>query len=169
MTSDVELERFGRALVELVRDKVIVECDRLAEGSETAGSGEPWHSVLTSDEARRSIHALVPEIVDQVLFELLDAADNGVLSLAWVGADGECRPLEDLGVGEMAGWLVGSPGWRHRYSKQRFFDHYQDLRLDLEDVESIDGRDEPLAGWGIEIDGDEPGTAADDAPEAYVP
>jgi hypothetical protein len=124
-----ELDRFADQLMRRVRDPAVARCDRLAKGEVRGPAGEYWRRNVSSG----SIHELIPEIVDSVLFELLDAADNGELNLAWRNADGSCVALHDLGSQEMAGWLVGSGGWRERFSQQRFYDPAGDLELDLGD------------------------------------
>jgi hypothetical protein len=90
---------------------------------------EQWQEVLQNSDAPSAVTALIPDIVDQVLFELLDRADNNGLRLAWRRNDGEWVPLSDLGSGEMAGWLMGSDGWRESYSGERFNDYLANLHL----------------------------------------
>lgn len=66
-------------------------------------------------------------MVDEVLFELLNAIDNEDLPVAWRRLDGSWIALQNLGRGEMAGWLMGSEdGWRQRFSEQRYFDLFAD-------------------------------------------
>ncbi len=95
--------------------------------------GERWRSLLGCHDPRKVLEELIPDIVDQVLFELLNAIDNGDLVVGWRQSDGSFVNLTDIGLCEMAGWLMGSPGWRHDYSSQRFFDPLADLRLDSGD------------------------------------
>ena len=33
-----------------------------------------------------------------------------------------------MGMGELAGWYMGSDGWRSKYSQQRFIDDFEDLK-----------------------------------------
>ena len=127
-----ELQRFGKLLMRLVRDRAIAACDRLASGEMVGPDGERWRTVLSTTDAREAVMNLIPDVVDQTLFELLNAVDNGEFPLAWRQSDGSLVGLDHLGLGEMAGWLMGSPGWRHQYSSQRFFDPLQHIRLDLE-------------------------------------
>jgi hypothetical protein len=77
--------------------------------------------------------------VDQVLFELLEASDNDELPLAWRLEDGSFVSLTDFGSAEMAGWLVGSRGWRSAFSTQRYFNPFRDLNLAPEDDPSDPG------------------------------
>jgi hypothetical protein len=125
-----ELNRFAKALMRLVRDPAIEGADQLISGRMEGPDGERWRHFVTSDDVRRALIALIPEVVDQTLFEFLNAVDNDELPIEW-RTDGSPISLRDLGLGEMAGWLMASPGWRHKYSSQRFFDPFADLKLDL--------------------------------------
>ncbi|MBW8875522.1 MAG: hypothetical protein JF614_11215 [Acidobacteria bacterium] len=127
-----ELQRFAEGLIRLVRDRAVRASDRLASGAMVGPDGERWRSLVASKETSQAIRELIPDIVDQTLFELLNATDNGELPLGWRVSEGSFVGLEDLGLGEMAGSLMGSPGWRHDYSAQRFFDPLSDLRLGLD-------------------------------------
>ncbi|HET9768626.1 MAG TPA: hypothetical protein VFS60_17400 [Thermoanaerobaculia bacterium] len=126
-----ELNRFAKALMRLVRDPAIEGADLLISARMEGPDGERWRHLVTSDDVHRALIALIPEVVDQTLFELLNAVDNGELPIEWRASDGSPTSLRDLGLGEMAGWLMASPGWRHEYSSQRFFDPFADLKLDL--------------------------------------
>jgi hypothetical protein len=79
------------------------------------------------------LRTLLPEIVDQTLFQLLDAIDNDRIPLLWRGEDGTQAPLRDVGQWEMAGWLMGGD-WPTRYSKERFHNYFDGLTLDQEDA-----------------------------------
>jgi hypothetical protein len=115
-----ELRRFAESLIQLVRDRSVAECDRLATGTVAGPTGDRWRDLVAGDAARTAVAGVLPDIVDQVLFALLDAVDNGALPLGWQRADGTLVPLEDIGKGELAGWLVGPDGWRSWYSAARF-------------------------------------------------
>ncbi len=129
MAEPSELDRFATVLMRRVRDRAIHECDRLASGTLVGPSAEYWRRLLQSD-AHRAVEELIPNIVDQVLFELLSAVDNDELVLAWRREDGSFVSLEELGLGEMAGWLMGSEdSWRARLSAERFHDPLAGLRL----------------------------------------
>jgi hypothetical protein len=131
MSEPSELDRFAVMLMRRVRDRAIRDCDRLASGTMVGPSAEHWRELLQTD-ARRAVEALIPSIVDQVLFELLGAIDNDELPLAWRREDGSFIPLEELGLGEMAGWLMGSDGsWRGRFSAERVHDRIVGLHVNL--------------------------------------
>jgi hypothetical protein len=130
-----DLRQFAELVMRLVRDRAIVACDSLAAGRVRGARGEYWQA-LTPDPASRALaEALIPEVVDEVLFQLLDALDNGQLPVAWRSTeDGSWIPLEDLGQGEMAGWLtMGQGGWPDSFSGQRHVDHLAGLHLRLPD------------------------------------
>jgi hypothetical protein len=75
------------------------------------------------------LSAIIPDVVDQVLFHLLDAIDNGQLPVGWPQVDGSLVPLDQLGRAEMAGWLMmGKGGWVDRFSQERSFDPLVDLQ-----------------------------------------
>ena len=127
-----EVQRFAEALMTLVRDRAIEACDRLASGRMVGPDGERWSSLLAAAEAREAVVTLIPDVVDQTLFNLLNAIDNDELALSWRQSNGSFVSLNELCLEESAGWLMGSPGWRHQYSSQRFFDPLADLRLGIE-------------------------------------
>ena len=128
--ADPELTRFAELLMQFVRDRAIHESDRRFSGHLKGRQQRDWASLGV--EARAAVEDCVPEVVDQTLFELLDAIDNRLLPLAWERPDGTFVRLSELGLEEMAGWLAGSPGWRHEFSAERFFDPLGDLRLNAE-------------------------------------
>jgi hypothetical protein len=135
MSQDHDLRRFAELLVRLVRDQAIAACDRLAAGEVRGPRGEYWQARTADPAARDLASALIPEVVDEVLFQLLDAVDNGQLPIAWRSTeDGSWVSLEELGQGEMAGWVtMGKGGWLDSFSGQRYVDHLGDLHLSLPD------------------------------------
>src|SRR5207245_552697 len=107
MAKHPELERFAQLLMTLVRDRAIGEADRLARGAVVGPSGKRWRALMAERPSEEVLLEVIPEIVDQTLFQLLDAIDNGALPLAWRSEDGSEIALQDLGSMEMAGWLIG--------------------------------------------------------------
>jgi len=127
MEDEAELRSFAELLMRLVRDQAIDTCDALAAGRMGGYTGRRWHKLLGDDErGREAVHAVIPEIVDEVLFALLNALDQGDLPLAWRGEDGSYEDLSELGGSEMAGDFLGEDGWRDHYSSQRFFERLSD-------------------------------------------
>lgn len=127
MGNDAQLAEFAERLVQQVRDKTIIACDQLAAGEVRGPLGSRWRQASGMNGAA-ALFALIPDIVDEVLFHLLDAIDNGQLQVGLRRTDGSFASLEELGQGEMAGWIaMGKGGWIERYSDQRYFDPLSDL------------------------------------------
>ena len=104
------LEEFGRKLVQHVRDDTIISNEVLKN---------PW----SRDPTRLKLNALdrkcvaavldlvIPEIVDDTLFCLLRAIDDGRIRLTYVPDEGESLDLSAGSHGELPGWLWGEEGW----------------------------------------------------------
>ena len=73
------------------------------------------------------LSAMIPDCVDETVFALLQAIDQGLLRITFTGANGEKIDLTEEGLGELSGWYMGSGGWRKMYSKERFNDDCSDL------------------------------------------
>jgi hypothetical protein len=127
MAENSDLKKFAEALVREVRDQSIASCDHLVAGHIKGPLGARWKAFTNGDE-RAALTALVPDVVDQVIFHLLDAIDNDKLPLGWRRADGTFAALGELGECEMAGrYMMGKGGWLDRFATQRFFDPLADL------------------------------------------
>ena len=111
----------------MVRDKAIRACDELVAGNVRGLSGERWSEVLKTEEIRSAIKYLLPDVVDETLFALLDAIDNDKLDLVIASTSGNSAALTAKGMGELAGWLMGSGGWRSQFSAERHFDDFKDI------------------------------------------
>ncbi|GIH10186.1 hypothetical protein Rhe02_82530 [Rhizocola hellebori] len=117
-----ELQRFAELLMRLVRDQAISNLDVYAAGRIGGAIGEHWKMVLADPACRDAMLELLPEVVDEVLFQLLNALDNGDLPMAWRCEDASYADLYDMGRSEMAGEFLGTDpdGWRVKHSQQRF-------------------------------------------------
>lgn len=73
------------------------------------------------------VRVVIPDVVDEAVFSVLQAIDRGSLRLKYVAMNGREVDLTDAGLGEMSGWYMGSRGWRAMYSTERFFDDLADL------------------------------------------
>ena len=62
--------------------------------------------MLNTEEVRRAIKYLLPDVVDETLFALLDAMDNDELDLVIASTSGSSVALTAKGMGELAGWLM---------------------------------------------------------------
>jgi hypothetical protein len=123
MSDDEELRLFAERLMHLIRDPSIVAGDHLIGGQVRGALGKRWQKLVADEGTRAAMSALLPDIVDQVLFQFLNAVDNDQLPLALRRTDGSFVALAELGQGEMAGRLMmGKGGWIDRFAAERFFD-----------------------------------------------
>jgi hypothetical protein len=66
---------------------------------------------------------LIPDCIDEAMFQLLRAIDAGVLRLSFVANNDKTIDLKEDGLSELAGWFaMGHGGWKSRFSRQRFVD-----------------------------------------------
>jgi len=70
---------------------------------------------------------VIPDAVDEAVFNLLRAIDNGHLKLKFTASNGKQIDLPKDGLGELSGWYMGTGGWRAMYSKERYVDDFSDL------------------------------------------
>jgi hypothetical protein len=71
---------------------------------------------------------LIPDIVDDTVFQLLRALGQGLLKLSFTSSSGNIVDLAEDGLGELGGWYMGIPGWRSTYSEERFVDDFSVLK-----------------------------------------
>jgi hypothetical protein len=90
---------------------------------------ERWRQALQGSP-EDAIRVAIPDCVDEAIFCLLDAIDQGILQLSFKAESGEVFDLAEDGAGELGGWYIGSGGWRARYSTERFVDDFKDLSTD---------------------------------------
>lgn len=121
------IEEFASALVREVRDAAIRSCDGQLNPSSKTPMATRWRQAMTGDRGAETIRTVLPDCVDETLFYLLRAIDQGVLQLSYIGESGEVVDLTETGLGELAGWYMGSGGWRARYSAEPFVDDFSDL------------------------------------------
>ncbi|MCB9763205.1 MAG: hypothetical protein H6739_25740 [Alphaproteobacteria bacterium] len=65
--------------------------------------------------------------MDETLFHLLRAIDQGVLKVQYMASDGSVVDLPSEGLGELAGCYMASGGWRAQHSRERFVDDFKDM------------------------------------------
>jgi len=121
-----ELADFAAALVREVRDRAIQACDFTLQ--HTSPKGRRWQEAasLGTEELAK---LLVPECIDEAIFQLLHSIDDGRFQLTFTSRDGTRFDLAEEGLGELAGWYVGE--WRAKYSRERFVDYLAGLAEDL--------------------------------------
>jgi hypothetical protein len=125
-----EIEEFGKMLVEWVRDASIQSTDMILRPTVEAPVAKRWRLAARDGTTTTFARVLIPDIVDDTIFYLLQAIDEGILPLTFTASSGKTVDLTAEGRSELAGWYIGSPGWREMYSKERFVDDCADLRGD---------------------------------------
>jgi hypothetical protein len=114
-----EIEEFAKLLVRAVRDAAIESCDNLLLPQAKGPAAKRWKALKASHEDLRVVAA---DAVDRAIFRLLYAIDEGLLPLKFVGSNGKEIDLVEDGMSELAGWYMGSEGWRAMFSEQRWVD-----------------------------------------------
>jgi hypothetical protein len=120
----MEIEEFGKALVRWVRDAAVRSCDVWLQPQANSPIARRWRQTGARGAA---LQAVIPDAVDETVFSLLQAIDQGALRVKFVSVGGREVDLTEEGLGELAGWYMGSGGWRAMYSEQRYIDDFADL------------------------------------------
>lgn len=119
--SNAALDKFGRALVQNVRDEAISDWAMIVSGqmiSERAQEVRDRLSTL-STEQQHAVTSLVPEVVDTVLHHLLRFLEEEVDVEVAVNADGGRVPsLRDVSDG-LPGELYTDEGWIARFGESK--------------------------------------------------
>ncbi len=119
-----EIEEFARVLVRQVRDAAVRNCDGLLAPNAGSPVAKRWQQ---SGVQGGFPVVMIPDAVDEAVFSLLQAIDQGLLRMKFVGSSGKEVDLTEEGRGELSGWYMGSGGWRAQYSEERFVDDFADL------------------------------------------
>jgi hypothetical protein len=119
-----EIEEFAVALVRHVRDASIRNCDAALQTNASSPVARRWNGL---DASTSDLGVVIPDVVDETVFNLLHAIDQGALRLRHVTSDGRQVDLTEKGLGELAGWYMGSGGWRTMFSAERYVDDSGDL------------------------------------------
>lgn len=109
------IDQFGALLTQLVRDQAIAACDGYLDPAAWGPTGRQWRNSVPQEEVASAVEAIryaIPDIVDETVFRVLLAVDNGEFALSFATPDGESVDLTESG--ELAGWYSSPPdeGWR---------------------------------------------------------
>ncbi len=126
-----EMEEFARLLVNLVRDLAVADVGLSLRPDATDVCAVRWRKKMQAGSPASFAAEIIPDCVNVAIFYLLDAIDNG-LRLSFTASSGKTIDLTEAGGGEMAGYFIGSGGWRAMYSKQRFNDDFADIEIDFD-------------------------------------
>lgn len=124
-----EIEELAETLVRVVRDAAVRAADSNLYPLARSPLAVRWRHAASQDGAE-AIVSVVPDCVDETIFQLLHAIDSGALRLSFTASNGRTVDLAHEGLSELAGWYMGSPGWRGAYSRERFVDDLADLAGD---------------------------------------
>lgn len=124
-----EIEEFAKILVQQVRDRAIRSCDRRLQGDAKGAIAARWREIITDSNSASIVKAIVPDVVDCALAQLLWAMDQEMLSLIFGASNGKNVSLPLEGSGGLEGSYMGHEGWRQKYSTERFADDFSDLKL----------------------------------------
>jgi hypothetical protein len=119
-----EIQEFAKRLVELVRDRAIHDGDLILSIQARDSTARRWQQAATHQSPLEFARTIIPDVVDHTIFFLLQAIDGGDLKLMFTPSNAEAVDLTKEGLGELAGWYLGSDGWRATYSKERFVDDF---------------------------------------------
>jgi hypothetical protein len=122
-----KIQEFARILIEHVRDASIQSSDHLLSAQTNNVVSKRWKAAVQSGDPHSLLNVVIPDVVDDTLFYLLQAIDTGLLKLSFTASNGKVVDLPTDGLGELAGWYMGSGGWRRMFSKERFVDDFVDL------------------------------------------
>ena len=123
-----EIEEFARLLVEYVRDLSIRSSELGLRRPAVSPVAKRWAKAEGEESPAEFARTVIPDVVDEVIFHVLQAIDEGGLRLSFTASNGKVVDLTEEGLSELAGWYMGSDGWRAMYSKQRFVDDFADLK-----------------------------------------
>jgi hypothetical protein len=125
-----EIEEFAKLLMERVRDASIQSNDRVLLPTAQHALAKRWARAARDQSPVDFARVLIPDVVDDTIFYLLQAIDDGSLRLAYTASNGTTVDLTQQGLSELAGWFAGSDGWREMYSKERFVDDLGDVKAE---------------------------------------
>jgi hypothetical protein len=124
-----QIEEFAKLLVRNVRDAAIQNSDRRLNPAAIHVIAKRWRESARTGELNPIAKVLIPDIVDDTIFYLLHAIDEGILQLSFTDSNGRTINLSKESADELGGWYMGEmDGWREKYSKERVPINFPDLR-----------------------------------------
>jgi hypothetical protein len=123
-----EVEALGELIVRVLRDPSIQSCDSTLSSTAQHKMAERWRELARGGNWQALAKEIIADCVDEVVFHLLHALDEGLLPFGIEDVAGWKR-LSEFGEGELAGWYMASPGWRTQYSSERVNDDLMGISL----------------------------------------
>jgi hypothetical protein len=128
MMPNFEIEEFAKILIEHVRDNTISNSDRNLRPGARYPVALRWKEEISKGTPDSIVNVIIPDIVDETIFQLLAAIDQELLRLSFTASNAKTVDLSTDGQGELGGWYMGTDGWREKYSQERFVDDFSDLK-----------------------------------------
>ncbi len=116
-----EIEEFAKVLIREVRDEAVSACDITLNPNAQSIIAKRWREFKDNPAILKDV--IIPDVVDAVLFALVQALDDGALHMKFVSKKGKEVDLSEEGEGELGGWYMGE--WREA-GHQRFVDYFSD-------------------------------------------
>jgi hypothetical protein len=113
------IEEFAKLLIEKVRDAAVQSCDRNLRPDAQHIIAERWREAARVGVTETFAKVIIPDIVDESMFYLFEAIDQGLLQISFKASDGKTINLTNEGLGELSGWYAGRY-WLEKYSTERF-------------------------------------------------
>ncbi len=121
MPQEVIIE-FAKLLVQNVRDRAISSCNaQLHTDNLNSPIAKRWREARNSGKIDEFGEMIIADSVDDAIFYLLDAIDNGVINISFNSSSGKAINLSDEGLGELAGDFAGE--WCAKYSSEPYYDY----------------------------------------------
>ncbi len=119
-----EINEFAKSLVKYVRDTTLRECSAMLEAQAASPVAQRWKGLGVAPER---LSVVIPDVIDETIFNFLQAIDQGLLRVAYKSSSGQAVDLTESGQGELSGWYMGSGGWRAMFSEEPYADDFSDL------------------------------------------
>jgi len=122
-----EVEEFARLLITHVRDMAVAELDVCRRPTANGAQAKRWRQRLQTGQQGDLAAEMIPDCVDDTLFYLFNAIDQGLVKISFTTSSGKTVDLTEAGESEMSGWYMATKSWRAAYSKEWFNDDFADL------------------------------------------
>lgn len=120
-----EIEQFVKLPVREVRDRSIQSNDLRLRPDVTSPIAQRWRESGRTGQLEPIAKAVIPDVVDNTIFYVLYAIDEGLIQLSFTDSNGQTVNLTKEGHCELAGWFAGE--CCKKYTKERFIDDYTHL------------------------------------------
>jgi len=114
-----EIIQFAKLIVQNVRDSAIKSCDiQLHTDNLNSPIAKRWRDAKNNGDIENLEEMIISDCVDDTIFYLFQAIDQGILNLSFNAPNGKGVNLSMDGLGELSGWYMGE--WRSKYSSERY-------------------------------------------------